>query len=47
MLIAKFLTQKKTILEQFRLLSVIQKGSSKHIYSIVFTPSLLRGLAEK
>ena len=47
MLIAKFLTQKKTILEQFRLLSVIQKGNSKHIYSIIFTPSLPRGLAEK
>ena len=29
--IAKFSTQQKTILEQFRLLSLIPKGSSKHI----------------
>ena len=32
--IAKFSTQQKTILEQFRLLSVIPKGSSKHIYML-------------
>ena len=45
--IAKFSTQQKTILEQFRLLSVIPKGSGKHIYYFIFAPLLLRGLAEK
>ena len=46
--IAKFSTQQKTIiLEQFMLLSVIPKGSGKHIYCFIFTPLLLKGLAEK
>ena len=45
--IAKLSTQQKTILEHFRLLSVIPKGNSKHIYCFIFTPLLLKGLAEK